>query len=101
MIIRDLGILDFAEFSGCIMGGGVITTANANSKAGPGIADANAEAAALGKITKTVTKTSASTRKDDLFSSSRASGRAISTARDGKNISRSSDTSISYWSKIG
>ncbi|MDY6900273.1 MAG: hypothetical protein SWZ49_19690 [Cyanobacteriota bacterium] len=100
MVIRDLEILDLIDLSINIIGGAK-TTANANTKAGPGIAQADAEAAALGKITQTVTKTSTSVREDDLFSSSRATGRARSNARDGNNISRSSENSSSYYSRIG
>ncbi|BAY82994.1 hypothetical protein NIES267_24800 [Calothrix parasitica NIES-267] len=100
MVIQDLEIIELVDSLALIMGGAK-TAANSNSKAGDGIANASAEAAALGKITKTITKTSTSVRKDDIFSSSRASGRAISTAKDGNNISRSSDRSNSYFSDIG
>jgi len=100
MVIVDLGILDLVDLSTNIIGGAK-TTADANSKAGPGIAISSAEAAATGKITQTVTKTSTSVREDDLFSSSRATGRARSNARDGNSISRSSDNSSSYYSRVG
>ena len=100
MVIQDLGVIELIDSLTLIMGG-VKTTADANSNAGPGSANANAEAAALGKITKTVAKTSTSVREDNFFSSSRASGRALSTAKDGNNTSRSSERSNSYFSDIG
>ena len=48
MVIQDLGIIELVDSSTFIMGG-VKTTANANSKAGSGTAQAGAEAGALGK----------------------------------------------------
>ncbi|MEO1432311.1 MAG: hypothetical protein AAFV71_25245 [Cyanobacteria bacterium J06633_8] len=95
MIIQDLGILDLANLPTNIIGG-VRTTAIANTRTGRGIADSDAEAVALGKITKTVTTTSTYNREDNLSSSSRASARARSSARDGKRLSRSSETSNSF-----
>ncbi len=100
MVILDLEILDLVDLATNIIGGAK-TTADANSKAGPGIAVSSAQASAVGKITQTITKTSTSVRDDDFFSSSRATGRARSNARDGNNISRSSDNSSSYYSRIG
>lgn len=100
MVIQDLGIIELVDSSTLIMGG-VKTTANANSKAGSGTAQAGAEAGALGKTTKTVTKTSTSVREDGLVSSSRASGKALSIAKDGNNTSRSSDRSNSQFFGIG
>jgi len=100
MVIQDLGVMELVDSSTFIMGG-VKTSANANTKAGPGIAQAGAEAGALGKTTKTITKTSTSVREDKLVSSSRASGKALSIAKDGNKTSRSSDKSNSLYLGIG
>lgn len=95
MIIQDLKMIDFVEFQDSIIGGAVTKT-DAKTIAEPGVAGSYADAISIGKKTYTNTKTDASVRDNDYFSSSNSSARARAKAKDEKGSSYSSDNSVSF-----